>query len=124
MTTRKDQVHASGASTDASKPDEPTNAAARVQLTREQIERCREYGLHGVAKFDDRSQFLITLCDMALRYSYLRSKLYCADFRYGDEQECVLVFKWPHSISGDLDASIDAVLASASGTPQDNAVSK
>lgn len=49
----------------------------------------------------------------AERYRFLRDRLYCADFSYGDTSECCAVFKWPRHarISANLDASIDAALS-------------
>ncbi len=49
----------------------------------------------------------------AERYRWLKSRLLCADFCYGDPSEavCALVFEIPEDmqVSADLDATIDAV---------------
>lgn len=48
--------------------------------------------------------------DDARRYRFLKQRLNCADFMYGEEEIPVLIFDWEYAISGDLDASIDQAM--------------
>jgi hypothetical protein len=45
----------------------------------------------------------------AARYRWLRSRMFAADFAYGDPPVCAIVFTWPEKapIGANLDASID-----------------